>query len=180
MRTKVGLCLIAVLMMLSVCSAVALIDSSVDGDTDSEEELNKTKVTIEVDGLSQQMMIGKASISSIVIKNGDETLNIEEYVEIVISEPSGQYYAVAMYSDGLNVVNGLFPTHPGTFIITISIIDGNDDYYGEYTYEFKLVENENEINNNDGGGIFLYVAAAILISLGAFVVYIVVFKRGLI
>lgn len=177
MRTKLGIFLIVMLFTLSACSAVTLDISEAD-DQDNEEQSNKTKVTIEVKGLSSKMLAGKASISSISVLNGEDTVSIADYLEIVVSEPSGPYYAVAMYSDGLSVVNGLFPTHPGVYTITISVIEGNDDYYGEYVYEFEIVESTDQLNNDDNeGSIFLYVAAAILIALGAFVIYIAVFKR---
>lgn len=109
---------------------------SFSGICDSDSS-GKTRVSFTVNGVSRT---GTATVISKIysIVPSVDGLEDEQIQVTVTDDPSEDYAASCLLSDGLEAVNALLPSEDGDYILTVAVVNGVEGYTGATQVSFTV------------------------------------------
>ena len=108
---------------------------SFSGVCDSDAS-GKTRVSFTVEGVTRTGRV--TTIPSITAIIASEEIDPALVQITVTDDPSENYAATCLLSDGLEAVNALLPTDDGNYLLTVAVVSGNDSYTGASQLSFSV------------------------------------------
>lgn len=111
-------------------------NKSFSGVCDSDES-GKTRISFSVEG---PVRSGQGTvIEAITAITPDKDIDPSLVQITVADDPSEDYSASCLLSDGLEAVNGLLPGEEGRYTLTVAVVSGSADYTGATQISFTAV-----------------------------------------
>lgn len=108
---------------------------SFSGVCDSEQS-GKTRVTFTVDGVERS---GRETVIRSITGITSSVEIDPSLVQITVADdPSEDYSASCLLSDGMEVVNALLPETDGDYTLTVAVISGDENYTGATQISFRV------------------------------------------